>query len=79
MLIHVRLHGHLRDVLPLTAKGRTTVTLPEKETIVSLIKYLGLSDQLVSAAVNDAYESDLNQVLEDGDSVNFFAMVGGGS
>ena len=79
MHIHIHLHGHLRDVLPASAKGKTTLTLAENKSVEDVIEQLGLSDQVVLAAVNEAYESDLTQVLQDGDMINFFTMVAGGA
>jgi len=76
MQINLTLHGILRDYLPRKAKGKTTLTLPEGATIDDVIEQLEIK-QTVTAAVDGA-QVETSQVLQDGDELQMFRMVGGG-
>lgn len=76
MEVHLTLHGILRDYLPRQAKGKTTLTLPEGATIEDVREQLKIK-QTVSAAVGGV-QVENNHVLQDGDEVQMFRMIGGG-
>lgn len=76
MEVHLTLHGILRDYLPRPAKGKTTLTLPEGATIEDVCEQLKIK-QTVSAAVGGV-QVENNHVLQDGDEVQMFRMIGGG-
>jgi sulfur carrier protein ThiS len=74
--VHVTLHGILRDYLPRAAKGKTTLTLLEGTTIDDLIKQFKIK-QTVTAAI-DGQQVESSHVLQEGDDVQMFRMIGGG-
>lgn len=76
MQIHLTLHGILRDYLPRPAKGKTILTLPAGATIDDVRQQLKIK-QTVSAAVGGA-QVENNHVLQDGDDLQMFRMIGGG-
>jgi sulfur carrier protein ThiS len=76
MEVHLILHGILRDYLPRQAKGKTRLTLPEGATIEDVREQLKIK-QTVSAAVAGV-QVENNHVLQDGDEVQMFRMIGGG-
>ena len=76
MDVHVTLHGILRDYLPRAAKGKTTLTLLEGTTIDDLIKQFKIK-QTVTAAI-DGQQVESSHVLQEGDDVQMFRMIGGG-
>lgn len=76
MEVKVTLHGILRDYLPRQAKGKTTLNLPEGTTIGQVIEQLNIK-QTVTAAVGGA-QVETSHILQDGDDLQMFRMVGGG-
>lgn len=76
MDIHLTLHGILRDYLPRAAKGKTTLTLPQGAAIDDLIEQLKIK-QTVTAAI-DGQQVETSHVLQEGDDVQMFRMIGGG-
>lgn len=76
MQIHLTLHGILRDYLPRPAKGKTTLTLPQGATIDDVRNQLKIK-QTVSAAVGGV-QVENSHVLQDGDDLQMFRMIGGG-
>jgi sulfur carrier protein ThiS len=74
--IHLTLHGILRDYLPRAAKGKTTLTLPQGAAIDDLIEQLKIK-QTVTAAI-DGQQVETSHVLQEGDDVQMFRMIGGG-
>lgn len=76
MVIKVTLHGILRDYLPRQAKGKITLTLPEGTTIDEVAQQLKIK-QTVTAAV-DGGQVETSHVLQDGDELQMFRMIGGG-
>ena len=76
MEINVALHGILRDLLPRSAKGKTTLILPAGATIADAVRQLNIT-RTVSAAVNGE-ETELDHVLQDGDTLQLFQLIGGG-
>ena len=77
MDVTVRLHGILRDRLPVEAKGRTTLNLPEDARIADAINQLALVGHL-QVAHNDVVIDDLALPLHDGDTIEVFLPVAGG-
>lgn len=76
MEVQVTLHGILRDTLPRQAKGKTRLTLPEGATVADVLQKFGLK-QRVSAAVG-GLQVEHSHVLQDGDDLQLFRMIGGG-
>ena len=77
MLIHLTLYGLMRDLLPREARGKTTLEIPEGESVSFIIENLGIHGTAVFA-VNGEVERDSKRVLKDGDRVNIFRPAGGG-
>lgn len=76
MEINITLHGILRDNLPRQAKGKTTLTLPDNSTVAEAVRQLNIT-RSVSAAVNGT-EVELDHVLQDGEELQLFQLIGGG-
>lgn len=76
MEVKITLHGILRDYLPRQAKGKTTLTLPEGATINDVLQQLKIR-QTISAAVGGV-QVETNHILQDGDDLQMFRMIGGG-
>jgi len=74
--VNIKLHGILRDYLPRTAKGQTSLELPEGTTIEDVVKQLNIK-QNVSASINGA-EVENNSVLQDGQELHLFRHIAGG-
>ncbi len=76
MEVKITLHGILRDYLPRQAKGKTSLTLPEGTTIDDVLQQLKIK-QTVSAAI-DGVQVENSYVLQHGDDLQMFRMIGGG-
>jgi sulfur carrier protein ThiS len=76
MNIHIILVGSLRDKLPKQAKGRTRLTLAEGATVAQAIDALNLSPTTTAAV--GGVTVDKGHVLQEGDELQLFRMVGGG-
>ncbi|HXV41959.1 MAG TPA: MoaD/ThiS family protein [Anaerolineae bacterium] len=76
MEVKVTLHGALRDHLPRQAKGKTMLTLPEGATVAEVLQQFKLNPT-VSAAVGGV-QVEHAYVLQDGDDLQVFRMIGGG-
>jgi sulfur carrier protein ThiS len=74
--VRITLHGILRDYLPRKAKGKTILTLPEGTTIDEVVQQLKIK-QTVTAAI-DGEQVETTQLLQDGDDLQMFRMIGGG-
>jgi sulfur carrier protein ThiS len=74
--ITITLHGILRDYLPRTAKGKTTLQLPEGATIDDVVQQLKIK-QNVSAAV-DGVEVQTGHLLQEGEELHLFRLIAGG-
>lgn len=77
MQISVHLHGILRDHLPREAKGRATVALDDGATVGHLLAQLGVKRRVIVALNND-HEPGETHVLQDGDEVSIYTIIGGG-
>jgi sulfur carrier protein ThiS len=76
MEIKLSLHGILRDYLPRTAKGKTTLTLPAGATVNDVIQQLKIK-QTVSAAIN-GLEVENSYMLQEGEELHLFRLIAGG-
>ena len=76
--IHIRLHGALRDKLPTEDKGRTTLTLNDGTTVTAVLEQLSLLRR-IEVAINDEIVDNQDIILQDGDRVEIFRPVAGGS
>jgi sulfur carrier protein ThiS len=74
--VQLTLHGILRDHLPRQAKGRTTLTLPAGATVAEVLQQFKLKST-VSAAVGGV-QVEHTHVLQEGDDLQLFRMIGGG-
>jgi sulfur carrier protein ThiS len=74
--IQLTLHGILRDQLPRQAKGKTTLTLPPGATVADVLQQFKLKST-VQAAVGGV-QVEHSQVLQEGDDLQLFRMIGGG-
>lgn len=77
MQVRVYLHGILRDQLPPKAKGRATINLEDGATVGELLKQLDIKRRVV-IALNDHQEPDESYVLQDGDQLSIYTIIGGG-
>lgn len=76
MEINLTLHGILRDYLPRQNKGKSTLSLPPGTTVAEVVEQLRIK-QTVTAAVNGA-QVETEYVLQNGDDLQMFRMIGGG-
>ncbi len=77
MEVKITLHGILRDYLPRQAKGKTTLTLPEESTIDDVVRQLKIKQTVIAAI--DGVRVETTHRLQDGDELQMFRMVGGGT
>ena len=77
MEIKVVLVGSLRDKLPSANRGKTTLTLPEGSTVADVVAQLQIAS--TTAAGINGTQIDKAHVLKDGDEVQLFRQLGGGS
>lgn len=77
MQVKVHLQGILRDHLPPEAKGRATVNLDDGATVGDLLAELGIKRQVV-VALNDDQDPEETHVLQDGDEIAIYTIIGGG-
>ena len=77
MEVNVRLNGILRDKLPPEAKGRTTVVLEERATVADLLSQLGINRQVL-VSLNGRPQPSKTHLLQEGDAVAVFTIMGGG-
>ena len=77
MQVNVHLHGILRDHLPPEAKGRATMDLEDGATISDLITQLGIKRRVI-IALNGNQKPENTHILDDGDQVSIFTVIGGG-
>ncbi len=76
MNVHLTLHGILRDYLPRTAKGKTTLSLPDGATVEDVLKSLKIN-RIVNGSVNGV-QVEPDRVLKDGDELQLFRPISGG-
>lgn len=78
MKVQVRLHAILRDLIP---GGRAEVELPDQAKIKDLLDHLGVDPELRELiTINKQQVSDVeNHPLSEGDEVEVFPAVAGGS
>ena len=77
MQVNVHLHGILRDHLPPEAKGRATIDLEDGTTVGDLITQLGIKRRVI-IALNGNQKPENTHILDDGDQVSIFTVIGGG-
>ena len=77
MQVNVHLHGILRDHLPPEEKGRATINLEDGATISDLITQLGIKRRVI-IALNGNQKPENTHILDDGDQVSIFTVIGGG-
>ena len=76
--IYIRLHGALRDKLPPEAKGRTILIMPDGAPLTAVLEQLSLHRH-IEVAINDEIVDNRDIILQDGDRVEIFRPVAGGS
>lgn len=77
MKINVKLHSILRDYLPREAKGKTTLDLPPKTTVATVLETLKIDRQCI-VMVNGEEIIDETHELQDNDDVQMLLALGGG-
>ncbi|HUN23586.1 MAG TPA: hypothetical protein PK299_10690 [Anaerolineales bacterium] len=77
MLISFKLQGSLRDLLPNTQNGQTTVSLPEASTLAQALAELGVQ-RAVLAIRNGSEKLDSDSLLQTGDRISLYAASAGG-
>ena len=77
MQVEIHLHGILRDQLPPEAKGRATISLDDGATVGDLLEQLEIKRRVV-IALNDHQEPDESHILQDGDRLSIYTIIGGG-
>jgi thiamine biosynthesis protein ThiS len=75
--VSVHLHGILRDHLPSEAKGQATLSLDDGTTVGDLLAQLGIKRRVI-VALNQNQDPDDTYVLQDGDKVSIYTIIGGG-
>jgi thiamine biosynthesis protein ThiS len=75
--VSVHLHGILRDHLPPEARGQATLRLDDGATVGDLLAQLGIKRRVI-VALNHNREPDETYVLQDGDKVSIYTVIGGG-
>ena len=76
MKITVKLYGGLRDLVEAEKKGLTTLDLPPKSDVQTVLDQLGITYHVLFA-VNDDQES-AEYILQDGDKLTIFEAMAGG-
>ena len=76
MRVELRLHGGLRDLLPVAARGRGELKLVTGAVVADLLAQLGVQRTVV-VACNDE-EVPATHALQDGDKIAVFSAVSGG-
>lgn len=77
MEVHVQLYSILREKLPATARGGTTLQPEVGATLADIVELLEIKHNVV-IGVNGAYERDHSRPLQDGDELKIFSAVSGG-
>ena len=76
MRVEVRLHGGLRELLPVAARGRGELELLTGAAVADLLAQLGVQ-RTVGVACNNE-EVPATHALQDGDKIAIFSAVSGG-
>jgi sulfur carrier protein ThiS len=76
--IHVRLYSILREKLPSGSNGQAVMQLDEGATLRNLLDALDITRKVV-ISVNGAHETDTARQLKNGDQVQIFSSISGGS
>ena len=77
MQVNVHLQGILRDHLPSEAKGRATINLEDGATVSDLINQIGIKRRVI-VSLNGNQKPDETHILQDGDQVAIYTIIGGG-
>jgi len=75
--VNVHLHGILRDQLPPDAKGRATINLEDGTSVGDLLTQLGIKRRVV-ISLHGNQQLDKTYILQNGDEVSIFTVIGGG-
>ncbi|GAB4539893.1 MAG: hypothetical protein Kow0063_29100 [Anaerolineae bacterium] len=78
MEISVHLHGILRDHLPPESKGRATIYLEDGATVADLLAHLGIKRRVI-VALDGNQKLDQTHILQDGDQLSLYTIIGGGA
>ncbi len=77
MKVNVHLHGILRDHLPADAKGRATINLEDGASVGDLLSQLGIKRRVI-ISLHGNQKLDKTHILQDGEQVSIFTVIGGG-
>jgi len=78
MQIKVVLFSNFREMLPPENRGRTTIDLQEGANIQDALEKLGIHIHAI-VSLNGQVERDFETTLKDGDEIQVFRPIGGGS
>jgi sulfur carrier protein ThiS len=78
MRIQVKLYSTLRKALPPENRGEASLDLPDGSTLKTLLERLNIKRRVV-ISINETHETDHDCPLGDGDFVQIFSSIGGGS
>jgi molybdopterin converting factor small subunit len=77
MIIHVHLHGALRDKLPPAAKGKAALEMGEDTAVSAILSHFSLRGH-IQVAINQEITDNWDTILQDGDRVELFRPAAGG-
>jgi len=75
--VHVKLLSVLSKKVPISARGRIDLELPEGSTIADVIRELDIKLE-VHCSLNGEITRDKSRILKDGDEMSLFRPIGGG-
>ena len=82
MELEIKLYAMLRQYRPTSADGALhhpfSMTVPTPLTVAELATYLGIPDGFVNATAVNGEATNLDSLLQDGDSVSLFPPAAGG-
>lgn len=76
--VHVKLMSRFRAHLPPESQGEADLDLCNGATLSDLMNQLAIHRRVKLFAVNGEHESNLDRILDDGDSVRVYPFVVGG-
>ena len=62
----------------LAGRYEATLTLPEGSTVADLLTELGACPGEIGLVVRNGYKADQTAVLDDGDEMELYPLIGGG-
>ncbi|MBU2702429.1 molybdopterin converting factor small subunit [Sporomusaceae bacterium BoRhaA] len=78
MVLEVRLYATLRRYAPNSLNGIISLTVPERITVLDLVKQLKMDPAEIHLIMINGLGREFDERLTDGDRVGLFPPVGGG-